>query len=761
MKTSLKFTFLIAVLVLLSVTGFSQVNNLCSNADPFCTGTTYNFPAGVNAGTAEVGANYGCLYSQPNPAWYYMQVLTSGPIEIYMHGSSNYDIDFACWGPFTSPTAPCVAQLTAGSNTPTHHAPGASPDYPSGNMIDCSYSASYEEWCYIPNAVAGQYYILMITNYSNSSQNIIFSQTGGAGATNCGILAPPIVGDTVCEGQTIQLTVTNPTPGASYSWTGPGGWTSSVMNPTIPASTLAMSGTYSMIITVGTQVSPAVTCTVVVNPNPTISISPANPSTCSGTAINLTGNSTTGGTNYSWSNGSGTNPNPVNPTTPTTYTVTGTDANGCTGTASVQVNINPDLVLSVTPSAPMICIGGSVDLTASGADDYAWAPSSGLSCTDCSFTTASPVTTTTYVVFGSDVNGCTGSTSVTVTASPGPNIQITQTDPVICRGDTSSLVVNGAANCTWSPVYGLNTASGNHVLAYPLNTTTYTVTGDNNGCIGTGEVTVTVSMSPVVDFSADVTEGCEKLWVSFTDNTTPPVHEWFWNFGDNTTANSSNHLQNPKHLFDEPGSYDVTLSVVSDDGCAGSMTIPQMITIHPDPIADFIYNPMVTDELDQFIWFGDQSVNASTWSWDFGEDYILGNTSNLPNPTHEYDGVGTYWVTLAIMSEFGCVDTVVKPVVIEPLITFYAPNSFTPNNDGRNDIFQVFGWGLNESTFEIRIYDRWGTQVYFSPDINSGWDGRIQGQDKVCPEGLYSYILSVYDVKGNIHKHKGHINLIR
>jgi gliding motility-associated-like protein len=516
-----------------------------------------------------------------------------------------------------------------------------------------------------------------------------------------------------------------------------------------------------MVIHIGTQTSPPVTCDVIVNPNPTITVTPAAPATCAGVAVNLTGNSNGPSTTYVWSNGSSTNPTAVNPPANTTYTVTGTDANGCTGTASVLVTINPNLVVGVTPSAPTICIGGFVDLTASGGVSYTWSPITDLSCTSCSTTSASPAATTTYTVSGTDANGCTGSTTVTVITSTGPNIQITQSDDVICRGDTCKLTVNGASNVVWSPLNGLSTGTGNVVIASPMTTVTYTVSGDNNGCFGTGEVTVTVTPTPEINFSASITEGCEQLRVLFTDNTHPPINQWAWNFHDGTSANLSNYMQNPVHLFEDPGVYDVTLTGVSPVGCVGSLTIPQMIVIHKNPVADFIYNPMVTDELNQFIWFADQSANAVSWSWDFGETYYLGNNSNIPNPTHEYDGVGTYIVTLAIANEFGCVDTIRKPVVIEPLITFYVANSFTPNGDGRNDVFITQGVGIDEPTFEMRIYDRWGQQVFFTPDINQGWDGRISGQDKICPFGVYVYYITYLDVKGNIHKHKGTIDLYR
>ena len=348
-----------------------------------------------------------------------------------------------------------------------------------------------------------------------------------------------------------------------------------------------------------------------------------------------------------------------------------------------------------------------------------------------------------------------------MTIVPPPNIVIGQTKEIICRGDTCLLTVNGAANVTWSPVNGLSSSSGNAVIASPMSTTTYTVSGDNLGCIGTDQVTVAVQTIPEVNFDANIKEGCETLRVNFSDLTHPGITQWLWNFGDGSAMNLSNFDQNPVHLYEHPGTYDVTLTGVSSAGCVSSTTIPQMIVIHKNPVADFLYNPTVTDVLDQFVWFNEECVNAVSWDWDFGENYYLGNTSSLPNPTHEYNGEGTYTVTLAVASEFGCVDTIRKKVVIEPLISFFVANSFTPNGDGLNDVFVTYGEGIDVSTFQMRIFDRWGQEVFFSPDINRGWDGRYGNQDKVCPFGVYTYMINFLDVKGNYHKYTGTIDLYR
>ena len=163
-------------------------NSTCDGADPFCTDNgLYQFPAGVNAGNLGSstqpywcsgfvrpnGSSSNCLSTTPNPAFYYMQIDQPGNLNIYMYSTPSHDIDFDCWGPFSNINTAC-SQLSC------------------SNMVDCSYSANSTENCYINNAQTGQYYILLITNYSNASCNISFSNIG-TGTTNCGIILVPVV----------------------------------------------------------------------------------------------------------------------------------------------------------------------------------------------------------------------------------------------------------------------------------------------------------------------------------------------------------------------------------------------------------------------------------------------------------------------------------------------------------------------------------------------------------------------------------------
>jgi len=166
--------FLLTILFLISALFVNAQGTICTGASPFCTSSTYNFPA--STGVPSLGS-VGCLGLTPNPAWYWMQVGTSGTITINMHSTpGNHDIDYICWGPFTSLAQACGSNLM-NDNT----------------YVDCSYSIASNETCTIPGAIAGQVYVLLITNYSDATTNIQFNQTGGTGATTCSIIAPPVI----------------------------------------------------------------------------------------------------------------------------------------------------------------------------------------------------------------------------------------------------------------------------------------------------------------------------------------------------------------------------------------------------------------------------------------------------------------------------------------------------------------------------------------------------------------------------------------
>lgn len=232
------------------------------------------FPASTNAGAAQPGPFYGCLGSQPNPAWFFMQIANSGSISIAMAAAS--DIDFICWGPFPSLATAC-SSLT------------------SGNVQSCSYSGSPTETCTIASAVAGQFYLMLITNFSNQVQNITFNQnnanTSGAGSTNCGFVCvvTATTSGLICAGQsaTVALGVGSSTSVNSYTWSGPGAFTSTLSANVF--TNVLNNATYSVIASNSAIINGAAysgTCsaavTVSVLQYPTFSVTPTTTNICQG-----------------------------------------------------------------------------------------------------------------------------------------------------------------------------------------------------------------------------------------------------------------------------------------------------------------------------------------------------------------------------------------------------------------------------------------------------------------------------------------------
>jgi gliding motility-associated-like protein len=738
------------LLVFLSFTikAYSQAGT-CETADPFCTGTTITFPAygdGTGSGSgpqAQTGPNYDCLMTTPSPAWYYLRIATAGSINIHMTNDMSQDIDYCCWGPFSSLSGVC-SQLNSST--------------------DCSYSTAAIEDCSIPNAQVGQYYILVITNYANNPCNITFSQTSGNGATDCSILAPPITNNgPLCEGDNLDFTVVNPTPNATYNWTGPNGFTSNQMNPSIPNATVAASGVYSMTITLNGQTSAPVTTTVVVNPIPVTTASASPTTICVGSQSVLTAG---GADTYSWSggsiSGSAANPVAVSPATTTTYTVTGTSS-GCSSTASVTVTVGNNLTLSVNPPSASMCSGNSVSLVASGATTYSWTPAADLNIATGDSVVATPITTTTYTVNGSDALGCSGVATVTVTIISNITVGVTPQNAVICNSQSVEITASGASTYSWDPPMGLSSATGSPVTASPMLTTIYTVTGNTSGCTGTATVLVTVNPLPVINFTSDISSGCEPLKVQFNMDSMPMMPATvLWDFGDpNSGTTNHAHTTNPAHIFQYPGTYSITLNVDMGGGCGGSLYIPNMITVYPKPIASFTATPDNPWMLDPTVWFTDGSTLADRWYWDFDETDPLINNSDNPNPIHTYaEDTATYHVTLAVFTIHGCTDTARHTIKVQPNVSFYAPNAFSPNGDGKNPKFNFYGEGINLETFNARIFDRWGTLVFFSQDFYEGWDGSLNGTT-AGSQGVYVWYVTFKDVKGKDHKYKGSVTLFR
>jgi gliding motility-associated-like protein len=543
-------------------------------------------------------------------------------------------------------------------------------------------------------------------------------------------------------------------PGYTYLWNN--GQTTSTATGLSP-------NTYSVTVTDANGCTMTTTVVVPNTPGVAASISgSANVtchSTCNGSATAL-GQGGITPYSYSWTCTPSQNTAGATGLCAGTYTCYITDASGCVDTASVVITEPP--VLAINPIAPQtICNGQSTTLnvTATGGTPvytFVWNPGNQTG----SSITVSPSSTTTYTVDITDANGCT-SAPVTVTLTVNPPLSVfANGTTAICIGSSTTITANagggngGPYTYLWVP--GNMTTSSTTVA--PTTTTVYTVTV-NDGCTtspASTTVTVTVNPLPVVTFTTAPTpaSGCAPLCVDFT-NTTPNSQSCNWDFTVSTvTGNCS-----PQFCFTQPGSYDVTLSVVDVNGCANSLTMPALVTVYPNPVADFSMSPQPTNVLNGTINFTDLSTLASTWSWEFGDP--LNSTSGQQNPNFTYTDTGSFPVILWVTTVNGCVDSAMHWVRIDPEFTIYMPNAFTPNGNGLNDEFKPEGFMLDKDNFQMWIFDRWGNMIFYTERYDKGWDGRANDGKDIAQEDVYVWKIVTKDLQGNDKTYVGHVSLIK
>ena len=557
-------------------------NATCETAFPFCTDVgLYEFPAGTNSGSpcgdtynascsepykcsGTPGQSTNCLSTAPNPAFYYLRIDEPGNLNIFMHSTPQVDIDFDCWGPFDDINTACD-QLAC------------------SNIVDCSYSTAANENCHINNAQHEQYYILLITNYSNQTCNISFENVG-TGTTDCSIL-PPLVngGGPYCVGQTINLTAQNQA-GATFSWRGPNGFSSNEQNPSIPNCTLEMAGVYTCTITVGGESSSTDTEYIEVSPMPTADFIyvPA----CEGDPVQFTSTSTTNPAgqdiqSFEWDFGDGQTASGANPThtyaTAGDYEVTlnvGTGNGVCSDQKTMTVSVYAIPVATITASPSSVMYGGTSTLTVNvetpGTFTYHWEPANMVTNPNSQTTQTVALEETqvyTLTITNTD-GGCSTTIQVTV-AMAGSNLTATATadDYEICENGSTTLhalPVAGTGNYTynWSPANLLNNATTqNPVATPPIGSTTFNCTvGDG---MTTQEISVTILVRPHEE--KDLYEAiCENDTYSF--------------YGQNLSAE---------------GVYDHTLSTMY--GCDSILHLH--LTVNPNESSDFS-----VDRCDEYYW---------------------------------------------------------------------------------------------------------------------------------------------------------------
>ncbi len=580
------------------------------------------------------------------------------------------------------------------------------------------------------------------------------------GSVNVSVISPTASASNTgpyCPGATIQL---NTNAALSYTWNGPNGFTSNLQNPTINSASSVMTGVYSVTLSAGSCTATATT-SVSLNPLPTPVIVSNDP-ICVGANLNLTGS---GGVTYSWSGPNGfastqQNPSITNVTLSNngTYSLTVTDANGCSNSTSTLVTINA--IPTPVATGGSACENGNVTLTASGGATYSWSGPNGFTSTQQNpvINNASLNAAGQYTVIVTAGGGCSGTAFTNVTITPAP-IPTATVSGAVCENGSINFNAGGGTSYQWSGPNNFSSTlqSPNLTNVSAAQNGVYTVlVTDANGCSATATVSAVVNANPVGTILSGNVKGCSPVCANFAISSTPSATTANWSLGD---GNNAVGVTTVNHCYSAVGVYTIGAMFIDQNGCTGSAT--STVEVVPSPTADFNFAPIkpVINQ-DPLVTFTDASHNGNIVSWNWFFTNTAQSTSNQQNPTFMYTEPGIYAVALVVKSDIGCTDTIVKSIVVSEDYGIYVPNVFTPNGDGLNDVFQPKGFGIVK--YELQIFDRWGERVFYTKNFEEGWDGKFQGRGgDICAEGSFTWLINVTNVFGKAHEIKGHVTLIK
>jgi gliding motility-associated-like protein len=588
---------------------------------------------------------------------------------------------------------------------------------------------------------------------------------------------PPVAnGVTICPNTSANLSVQSPVAGITYGWfAAPSGGVAIATGNNFTTPSLTNTTTYYLQATNACTSSSRTAVTVNVTPapaNPVVS----NTTICSGATATLNVQGPVAGITYNWYNTCPAGPILASSTSYTTpslsasTTIYVTAMNSCTSSSScvpVTINIAPAITAPVV-NGITICPGSSAILNVQSpvaGNTYTWytASSGGsLLATGNSYTTPALSTSTTYYVQAQDACYTSSRTAVTVNMIPPV------TTPVVngvtaCTGSNVSLIVQSPAA---GVVYRWYTvASGGSVIftgttlniITPVSSVTYYVEA-SDGCSVSARVPVTITVAvttvPVIN-AVTICSGNTAAFI-VQNPLSGETYRWF------TAATGGTALATGINYTTPVLSANTTYYVeaVNSTVCTGPARVAVTATVI-QPLA----TPVVT--------IINVTVNSISFGWAAvpnaaGYEVSIDNGSNWTSPSSGTTGL-THVITGLSQNQNICIKvraTRTPACAVSNAVTLcgktlsteiFIPNTFTPNNDGKNDVFYVYSNGIQ--SMKLQVFNQWGEKIFESQDQHTGWDGRYKG--KMQPVGVYVYALKATMSDGSNIIKSGSISVVR
>lgn len=367
--------------------------------------------------------------------------------------------------------------------------------------------------------------------------------------------------------------------------------TSSASNPT---HTFNSTGSYTVTLIVTNCLGRKDTASQIINVIQSSVLSSSNSSSiCSGSSVTI---SAGGATSYTWYPSSGLNSSTgssviASPTSTTNYTVSGV---GNCGPASAVITVSVLPLPTITSTGNITaCQGANFTMTASGAVNYLWSPTGGLSSSTGQSVIATITSPTTFTTIGTDANGCTASTITTASIIPLPSINVSP-DNTICNGDSAIVTASGAISYTYSPTTSTYLINDSTLTVYPSTTITYTISGtDMNGCTNSSYITITVG-NPIAFAGNDTTinygSSASLTASGGTSYTWWPSQNLSCDNCENPNASPKNTTKYYVSITDENGCITIdSVLVIVEIACNGKIFVPNVFSPNNDGQNDVLY----------------------------------------------------------------------------------------------------------------------------------------------------------------------------
>lgn len=450
-----------------------------------------------------------------------------------------------------------------------------------------------------------------------------------------------------------------------------------------------------------------------------------------------------------------------------TVTLVGTQF-GCSDEATVEVSVPPIITAAIAPQT-QFCTGLTMNLLNNSAngEQYEWhfndpgQPDAVLYSTNAVHTYSTAGTYEVMLVAKAP-GACSDTAYAEIQAYPLLDPYFDAPDVVCYDGHSFNLQAGGVfssdSDVLWEFGDGANHQTSTAFNPPPIvydSTGAYTITltMSQDGCTDSYSQVVQVHPNPVAEFSATVREGCAPLTVAFTDESIAGTHlSHHWDFGDGKTAQTAF----PIHEYTQPGVYTVGLQVATVTGCVGQSEEikPFYIIVHETPLAGFTFDPLWVDVFDSEASIIDASIGAEECL------YQLPDGTEIHDCDFEYTfgDAGEYQVIQVVTNEEGCQNSITHAIEVRGHV-FYAPNAFSPNEDGINDQFKPVTLGVEK--YELKIYNRTGEMVFSTTDPNEGWNGSAFGGDHYLKSDTFVYTARVTDTRGFNYDYQGHVSIVR